>query len=267
MIHTINFNSEALKTSAILKVVLPNDQQIKKLMILLHGNMNPELSVELLDKFSLELDLEALCDKYHMAVVIPLMKNRYYISTDDYNCDEYISYELPDYIKKKYNISDSAESILAGVSMGGFGAVLIAARTGAFQKIVSISGAYIAKDVEIGNPEVWGNLTPYSGNLSDTFLYYFLPLKDLPDSTERDAVAALELFNRRRDKPVIVVTCGTKDWLYPRNMEFVKELERREIEHQFYSIDKGEHESDCFQKGLWKAIDYLCYCFVWAAEI
>lgn len=260
MIDTIKTKSEVLGESIDLKVILPNDKPIRTLMILLHGNMNLESSMQLLEKFSLELNLEELCEKYYMAVVTPLMKNRYYISTADYDCEEYIARELPVYMKKKYNISDSVELILAGVSMGGFGAALIAARTGVFQKIVSISGAYIANDVAIGNPEVWGNLNPRCKELEKSFLYYFLPLEDLENSARRNALAALSLFKERGEAPVFVITCGTEDWLYSRNIQFIEELCRQDINYCFFSLEDGSHESDCFAKGLWAAIEYLSNC-------
>lgn len=84
-------------------------------------------------------------------------------------------------MKHRYHLPDSVEMVLAGISMGGYGAALIAAQTGKFSTIISIAGAYIAKDVEIGNTEVWGSLTPYSVDLKKTFLYYFLPLSDLEE--------------------------------------------------------------------------------------
>lgn len=255
MIETFVVKSEALSMNTTLKVILPNDKKISTLMIFLHGKMHPELSGELLDSIPKKLNLEELCNKYHMAVVIPLMKNRYYISTEDYDCAKYIACELPKYIKTKYGISDSVEMILAGSSMGGFGATLIGAKTGIFQKIISISGSYIAEDVEIGNPKVWGNLTPYSADLKKTFLYYFLPVEDLSSSTDRNALAALEFFSERGENPEFFVTCGTEDFLYSRNIAFAEALNKRGIKHQFYPIEHGEHDADCFRSGLWKAVE------------
>ena len=255
MVETIKVWSEVLNTTILLKVVVPDRVSSQKLMILLHGKMEPELSTELLELLPQELALEELSNEFGMAVVLPLMENRYYISTKDYDCNRFVSWELPNLVMNKYDISDSVEQILAGVSMGGFGATLIGARTGAFQKIISISGAYIANDVKIGNPEVWGNLLPNSQRLNKSFLYYFLPLEDLEQSIDRNALAALPLF--QKDKTVIVATCGTKDWLYPRNLKLVEEMENNRLQFKFYPLENGDHEAECFKDGLRKAIEYL----------
>lgn len=255
MIDTIKVPSEALKSATLLKVITPDQMNSQRMMILLHGKLDPEWSTEQLELFIQELALEELCNEFNMMIVIPLMQNCYYISSQNYDCDRFVAQELPDMVMKKYGISDSAERILAGVSMGGFGAVLIGARTAAFRKIISISGAYIAHDVQIGNPEVWGSLTPVSKNLSASFLRHFLPLENLEESVDRNALAALLLFQNYN--AIVVAACGTKDWLYSRNLRFVRELEKNNIDYKFYSLEDGDHESECFKMGLWKVIEHL----------
>ena len=259
MVETRYVKSEALNSEVLLKAILPDKNEVKNIMILLHGNMNPEKAVELWNVIPSELDLEELCNRYQMAVVIPLMENRYYISTKEYDCESLVAQELPDYMKRSYGISESVEVILAGISMGGFGATLISARTGVFWKVISISGAYIVKDVEMGNPEVWGSLNPYSLNIRKSFLYYFLPLSDLSQSTERNALAALKLFHERSENPKFVVTCGTDEWFYSRNIELIGKMEEVGMDYWFYPIEHGRHDADCFKKGLWKAMEYMYY--------
>ena len=257
MIETIILESIALSTDAVINVIEPDNGEIRNFMILLHGNMNPEMSEELFHNLSKELELQKLCDRYHMMVAAPFMKNRYYISTEDYDCGKFVSSELPDYMKHRYHLPDSVEMVLAGISMGGYGAALIAAQTGKFSTIISIAGAYIAKDVEIGNTEVWGSLTPYSVDLKKTFLYYFLPLSDLEESVDRNASAAIRLFKERNENPQFVLACGTEDWFYERNLSFLKVLDRFGIDYRFERIDGGGHDPECFRSGLWKAVEYL----------
>ena len=259
MVETRYVKSEALSSEVLLKAILPDKNEVKNIMILLHGNMNPEKAVELWNVLPSELNLEELCNRYQMAVVIPLMENRYYISTKEYDCESLVAQELPDYMKRSYGISESVEVILAGISMGGFGATLISARTGVFRKVISISGAYIARDVEMGNPEVWGSLNPYSLNIRKSFLYYFLPLSDLSQSTERNALAALKLFHERSENPKFVVTCGTDEWFYSRNIELIGKMEEVGMDYWFYPVEHGRHDPDCFKKGLWKAMEYMYY--------
>ena len=260
MIERLIFKTQALGTDSEINIIRPNDGKIQCLMILLHGNLHTENPGELFSKIPEALDLEALCDKYHIMIAIPFMRNRYYISTEDYDCDLYVARELPDYLKCKYHLSDSIEMILAGVSMGGYGAVLIGARTaGVFSKIISVSGAYIANDVEVGNPEVWGTLTPDSSGLKNSFLYYFLPLSDLGESMDRNALAAIRLFKEQNKMPQLVITCGIKDWLYQRNLDLVKALDDSGINYVFNQIQGGGHDEDCFKIGLWNAMEQFAF--------
>ena len=257
MIETTKIPSKALKDHIFLKVITPDKQPVERLMILLHGTMNPESSLDLFEEIPDEWDLENLCESFHLAIAVPLMKNRYYISVKDYDCEEFIAYELVKYLKLRCEIPHSAEMILAGVSMGGYGAVLIGARTGVFQKIISVSGSFITGDIRVGNPEVWGTLTPHSAGVENTFLYYFLPLEDLASASDRNAEAALALSDRRGEQASLVLTCGTKDWLYSRNLAFLKALDQWKTDYMFYSLENGGHDAESFKKGLWKAAEYV----------
>ncbi|MBO5389997.1 MAG: hypothetical protein J6A59_18020 [Lachnospiraceae bacterium] len=128
------------------------------------------MCIELFELLPQELSLEELCNKYGMTIVIPLMKNRYYIS-------------------------------------------------------------------------------------DETFLYYFLPLEDLEQSVDRNAMAALSLITR--DETMIVAICGTKDWLYLRNLEFVKANDKTQLSYKFFEIEAGTHDAECFRESLRKAIEYI----------
>lgn len=98
-------------------------------------------------------------------------------------------------------------------------------------------------------------MTPHSNGFEESFLYYFLPLENLEESIDRNPVAAIQVFPK--DQAAIVVTCGTKDWLYPRNLEFVKKMDENRVKYKFYPIENGEHEEKCFQTGLWTAMEHF----------
>lgn len=57
--------------------------------------------------------------------------------------------------------------------------------------------------------------------------------------------------------PIFAVTCGTKDWLCPKNLAFVEKLEELGITYDFLPIDDSDHDSLCFKKGLWKAMEKI----------
>ena len=168
-------------------------KQADRVLLLLHGSIQPEGNYSLIENMPQELSLQELCDRYHLIIVTPYMKNCYYISSDQYNCDLFIAEELPEWISARYFLSDDTEYILGGISMGGYGAILVGAHTDRFHKIISISGAFITEDIEIGNPEIWGELLPNEESTRNSFLFYFLPLTSLHESAKKNVFAALDL--------------------------------------------------------------------------
>lgn len=258
MIEKRKIWSNTLNSETILKIITPVHTTVNKIIILLHGRLSPEMSILELDIFINKLELEKLCEDFGVIIVIPLMKNRYYISSEEYDCKNFISKELPEIIKEKYINIELSDFILAGISMGGYGATLIGALTTSFNKIISISGSYIAHDIAEGNHDVWGNLNPESIELKDTFLGSFMPLDSMESDPNKNALASLKLLKSlKKGIPFIVATCGTKEWLYPRNVNFTNTMDKYNIHYKFYPIEEGKHEWKCFNEGLKKALTYF----------
>lgn len=247
--------SEALQTEVEIKIVNPDDGNVEKVLILLHGKKEKEEDHSITDKMINALGLEEMCETHHLMVVIPSMKNCYYISTEEYDCVRFVSEELIDYINNMDPYASLAEKILGGVSMGGYGAALIGANTTVFNKIISISGSFIVDDILIGNPEVWGGRKPSKEGTKNTFLSYFLPLHELQDSEKKNAGYAVSLLNGKGNAPFFILSCGTQDWLYPRNIAFIQGLKESGIDHEFISIEDGNHDYKCFREGLWRAFE------------
>lgn len=141
--------------------------------------------------------------------------------------------------------------------MGGYGASLISSHTSNFKKIISVSGAYITNDVIIGNPEVWGDRKPTMESARGSYLYYFLPLDEVETSIEKNVFASISMFEMHQINPIFIITCGTKDWLYDRNLLFAEKLKEQGIVYDFYSIPDGDHDAECFKMGLWAAMERL----------
>lgn len=253
MVELLNYQSKALEEDVTIKIALPEATNIDKVLILLHGNIQPECEFSLIENLPQELDMQNLCEKYNLMVVIPYMRNHYYISTTGYCVSGFIGEELPELVLEKYHLAANTDLILGGISMGGYGAVLNGAICGIFNNIISISGAFVQDDVRIGNPEVWLERKPTVESTKGSYLEFFLPLEDLDQSIQRNVVPAISLFKSRKQNPFIVMTCGTVDWLFERNRKFEMVLEKHKIRHVFFEM-KGDHDSLCFKEGLWKAI-------------
>ncbi|MBE5955334.1 MAG: hypothetical protein E7253_02655 [Lachnospiraceae bacterium] len=257
MVITKMMNSHFLNENVKIRIIMSDKQQAERIFILLHGKKNSDEDETMPDKMTTQLELEALCEKYHMMIAIPNMKNCYYISSDNYNCEKFISEELPFFLEQNDRSILNGEKMLGGISMGGYGAVLIGANTHVFRKVISISGSFIEKDIMIGNPEVWGSRKPTEESTKGTFLHHFLPLNELADARNKSAEKALYSLKERNNKTELYFSCGTKDWLYARNLALLQGLEEMHIPYKFYEISEGMHESRCFRSGLWMIFEEI----------
>ncbi len=69
-------------------------------------------------------DVVALCDKYRVAVAMVSGENKWYLDTSPTdNWHSFLSRELPDFLFGNFSKLDPGCLILAGVSMGGYGAL------------------------------------------------------------------------------------------------------------------------------------------------
>ncbi len=69
-------------------------------------------------------DVVALCDKYRVAVAMIGGENKWYLdSSPTDNWHSFVSKELPDFLFGNFSKLDPERLILAGVSMGGYGAL------------------------------------------------------------------------------------------------------------------------------------------------
>ncbi len=257
MCELISFQSKALGEVVDIIVVSPDAMDISGVMILLHGNVHPEGEFAVIEKLPSELELQKLCNRYRLAIAIPYMKNRYYISTPDYRVSEFAGEELKGFLEEKYHRDTGLKWLLAGISMGGYGAVLNGIACSAFTEIISVSGAFVQNDVRIGNPEVWGNRLPSAESAKGSYLEYMLPLETLEKSKRRNAEAALELYSAQKDKVKFIFSCGSEDWLFSRNKKFIECVKREGLCYKFVEIPEGDHDSECFKIGLWKALEIL----------
>ncbi len=76
------------------------------------------------EAFIRNTDVVALCDKYRVAVAMISGENKWYLDTSPMdNWHSFISRELPDFLFGNFAKLDTDRLILAGVSMGGYGAL------------------------------------------------------------------------------------------------------------------------------------------------
>lgn len=211
---TCSFKSTALKMPVEAEILVPqamdrtsNYTKDFKVIILMHGaNWD---SCEWL----LKSHIFDLVRQQPVLVFMPSGKNSFYVNTaNGYNYMDYITKEIPDYIKKHFRVSNNrADWLIAGESMGGYGAVVNGLNAvEQFGNIASFSGALDVLSDAINLPSIRKELI----------------FGDDLESKKGSNVDVYSLCHKIEDskKPRIFMNCGKQDSLYDMNVDFYEEI-------------------------------------------
>lgn len=241
----IQYPSTILGRTIDIRCLIPEGSNLKCLY-LLHGYNGDQ------NQWCEKSPIAQLAQQHGLAVIMPYCGNGYYENTQE-DIPEFIGNELVSYIRRSLPVSQQQEdTFIAGVSMGGFGAVLIGAKFGkVFGKIASLSGAFIIPDVVIGNQGVLGNANP------QYFKDVFGDFETL-EGSERDPLAETMKAYENNQLPSICLLCGADDDLYQGNLKVVKVLRNKGIPLLWHGSTGGHHWS------FWN--DMLPHVLRWLAE-
>jgi len=193
--------------------------------------------------------IERYANEKGIAVVMPSAYNSFYTDMAyGVKCWSYISEELPLVMRSLFPLSDKREdNFVAGLSMGGYGAMKWALRRPDFFSAgASLSGALdIVEIIEsadgISKPfhiSLFGDLTKVKGSENDLFyLAENLKEKGLP-------------------APKIYIACGTEDRLYPANIRFKEHLQKLGYEVT-YEEGPGGHDWSFWDRYIKKVLDWI----------
>lgn len=243
----LKFYSEALGVQTSVYVVLP--QRSAKGEIGIDGAYNTEkykciyLLHGLSDDHSIWLrrtSIERYAAKYGVCVVMPYGGRSFY--TDMKYGEKYYTYiteELPDRICEFFNVSaDRKDNFIAGLSMGGYGALKAALRNP--DKYCAVAGMSSVADIRSRKfDEI---LKPIFGE-SDGIL------------DEDDLFCLAENTDKNELKPRVYMCVGTDDFLYDDNLKLKEKFEL--LEYDFtYVESKGAHNWE-----FWD--EYIKYVLEW----
>lgn len=219
--------SKVLNRDVPVRLLVPSGTNMKCL-ILLHGYNGTQ------NQWYEKTNIEELASQYNLVVAMPGCGNGYYEDTQE-NIPYFIGEELVTYLRTSLPVSQIREDMfIGGVSMGGFGALLIGSKFGnTFGKIASLSGAFIIPDVVIGNQGVLGDADP------NYFRSIFGDFEVLEGST-KDPVAEAIRASAQGTMPSICLLCGENDDLYQGNIKVVKVLRNHGIPVIWYG-GRGNH--------------------------
>ncbi len=230
---TCHFFSDVLQVSTAISVLLPQRTHAQiglagtasdgppPVLYLLHGLSDDETI------WTRRTSIERYAAELGVAVVMPRGGRSFY--ADEVHGDRYWTYlteELPALVASFFRVSaQPSETFVAGLSMGGYGALKWALRKPeAFAAAASLSGALdVAGELELAQlvPQVWGGSAPAGSD---------------------DDLLALVARADPTSLPPLFVACGLGDPLHPANRRFVERATAAGIVVQADLDGPGEHE-------------------------
>lgn len=176
-----------------------------KCLYLLHG-LSDDCSI-----WMRRTSVERYAQDYGICVIMPEAARSFYTDMKyGMKYYTYISQELPRIISNMFNVSGKREdNYIAGLSMGGYGALKIALKNGG--SFCAAAGLSSVADLE--------NQTCFDNELASIFGEN----TPVPDSDSLFKLA--EKHAKDADKPRLFMGIGTEDWLYEGNVRLKEHLE------------------------------------------
>lgn len=260
----ITYRSQCLTRPVTFRLIWPNDipeewtrdnpcyRRPTKTLILLHGYTAgltewPDCS-----------PIAQLAMKYNLAVACPDGGIRFYLDGKGSGAawGEFVGRELPDYLRKNFDLADCRENtFIGGESMGGFGALHTAlAWPETFDAAIALSSALIVRQV--------ANMTPDAPIHATADYDYYVTTFGEPsrvlesDNNPETLVRRLKAEGKRL--PRLFMACGTEDFLLDRNREFHDFLLSEEVPvsyHESPGAHNFEFWNQWIEPGLQWALD------------
>lgn len=249
-----NFTSLCLKRTVPFNAILPispiktsvgaaQEQKYPlKTLYLLHGYTG-----SCMDWFTLAA-LWEISAMHNIAIILPDGENHFYID-DEQRADlygEYIGRELVDFTRRIFPLSDQKDdTIIAGVSMGGYGALRNGMKyNDTFGHVIAVSPANIISKLILASDR--------PNNLGATRGVYESIFGDLPTATERDIDLfwlAGDMVSKGETFPSLYFACGRNDMLVYENRRFHTHLENLGVRH-IYDEVPGTHNIQFYNSRL-----------------
>ena len=250
-----SFKSEVLKMEQPLNVLIPKigmlDTELKRciekngfpVLYLLHGLSDDHTA------WMRMTSIERYAEKYGIAVVMPDVNRSFYVDMKHGgNYYTYVTKEIPHFVHSNFPISAKREdNYIAGLSMGGYGAFMIALRNPEmFSAAASLSGALDLTPVfDMREEEVAPMVQAIFGSREEYI------------NTDYNLIRLLEkLQGKRDDLPRLFQCCGTEDYLYYMNQNFREAAEKYGI-NLTYEEGPGEHEWGYWNKNIQRVLKWI----------
>lgn len=173
----------------------------------------------------------------HVIIVMPEGGDGWYTDSTAVANDKYESYiikELIPEIDKNYRtIADRDHRAIAGLSMGGYGALKFGMK---YPELFSLAGSFS------GALDAASFSEKAAGAIGKTIDSIFGP-------AESEARKSNDIFRmvkeitpeKTKTLPFLYVDCGTEDFLFQNNLDFVQLLVEKKVPHEFRQLPGGHN--------------------------
>jgi len=240
------FFSETLQLSLAANLILPDGfeawNEPPAVLYLLHG-LSDDHTI-----WSRRTSIERYAADYPLVVVMPDVHKSFYCDmAHGSNYWKFAAEELPMLVQRWLNVSsDGKKTFVAGLSMGGYGAMKLAlGRPGQYAAAASLSGAL---DLAAHIDDDWDEPQ------ARTFEAVFGDLRTLPDSGN-DLIAQLGNLSAAPETD-FYVCCGTDDFLFQDSVTFRDKAVEAGL-HLTYEESAGDHEWSFWDTHIQRVLEWL----------
>lgn len=255
----VNFISKCLMRTVTFNAIIPVDkfgpqaenaeQKPLKTLYLLHGIFGNYTD------WVNGTRIQAWAEANDLAVIMPSGENRFYLDDEKSGelYGEFIGKELVEFTRKLFPLSDKREdTFIAGLSMGGYGAIRNGLKYAEnFGCVIGLSAALVHdtwKDAENSAP-----IFTFRRNYYEAIFGEYDKVK----GSDKDPKALLlKLKEEGRPVPKMYLCCGTEDGLVTANRDFRDFLNENGVDLT-YVEGPGKHDWVFWDTYIKKVLDWL----------
>lgn len=255
----VNFISKCLMRTVTFNAIIPVDkfgpqaenaeQKPLKTLYLLHGIFGNYTD------WVNGTRIQTWAEANDLAVIMPSGENRFYLDDEKSGelYGEFIGKELVEFTRKLFPLSDKREdTFIAGLSMGGYGAIRNGLKYAEnFGCVIGLSAALVHdtwKDADNSAP-----IFTFRRNYYETIFGEYDKVK----GSDKDPKALLlKLKEEGRPVPKMYLCCGTEDGLVTANRDFRDFLNENGVDLT-YVEGPGKHDWVFWDTYIKKVLDWL----------
>ncbi len=237
-----------LESSQLLRSGIPCTHAPKSLypvLYLLHGMGNNHAS------WNGYTNIELYAEERQIAVVCPSGESKGYIPYGRDNFFQFISEELPDFVRGMFPVSEKPEdTFLAGLSMGGYGTLV---HGFSHPERFAALGVFSAATVPIPS-ELTSDPEKFQKSIQDGSLFRRFPYADPryePVALAKALAAGGKAF------PKLYMACGDADAIYPRAAEYRDLLRSLGADVTWDELPGYDHEWRFWDIEVEKFLDWI----------